>query len=95
MSNAATAATVFRGPRHLFALIVGLCGAEGTNPDRLVAALPTDTLTKNRTNVASFKFSSTLTVKLNGGRSWVPFPNLFCKISLNRMCGLAEILYAH
>jgi hypothetical protein len=95
MNSSATTTTVFRGPRHLFALIVGLCGAEGTNPDRLVAALPTDTLTKNRTNVASFKFGSTLTVKLNGGKSWVPLPNLSCKLSLNRMCGLAEILNGH
>jgi hypothetical protein len=95
MSNAATAATALRYARQLFAFIVGLWGSEGTNPDRLAAAFPAETLTKNRTNVASFKFGSTLTAQPNSGKSWVPLPNLFCKLGLNRMCGLAEIPAGH
>ena len=95
MNNAATATTALRCVRQLFAFIVGPFGAEGTDANGLAAVLPADTLTRNRTSVASFEFDLTLTLRPIGGKSWVPLPNLFCKLSLNRMCGLAEILNGH
>jgi hypothetical protein len=67
MKSAATATMAFRGVRRTFALVVGSCGAEGTNPDRLAAASPAETLTGNRTRVASFEFGLILTVRPNGG----------------------------
>jgi hypothetical protein len=95
MNNAATAATALQYARQLFAFIVGPFGTEGTDANGLAAALPADTLTKYRTCIASFNFGFTLTVRPDGGKSSVPRSNLSCKFSLNRMCGLAEILDGH